>query len=352
MSRTLYANLKNDGKILYPVGLFLTGVASFTISRHDFETGDTMNTRNEWIKLSFINQYKYRFQHRIFGSNNMLLFSKQRSQCESSATSMNLVNQTIYDNRNLTEEQNLSPLSSSSSSTWHYVKMSIPNRFKADHAIFGTLMKGGNIESYTVYKRVPNLSFEMGPHESKSIPHGFNGVTTTYLDDFTSSYIVENGVRCPTSFNSLKTSSLNDKNTKVKMEYNDENELITVTMKVGPKMNGHANIIHGGIISLLFDDTMGFAYEAMATAPTKINNGICKTELSTKNSNAYTASLKVDFRSPLWQKHVENDKIIIRIYHDRTEGRKIYLKGQMTNMDGSIVYAEASSLYIWEKPKK
>ena len=110
----------------------------------------------------------------------------------------------------------------------------------------------------------------------------------------------------------------------------ESQDLVIADIKFGTKVNGHPKIVHGGIISLLFDDIMGFAYGAAIDDFDKV---------------AFTAYIKVDFRAPL----PENTNVLVHISLEKLEGRKIFLKGEMTSIDGSVLYSEAESLYILAK---
>ncbi|KAL7540534.1 hypothetical protein ACHAXR_010731 [Thalassiosira sp. AJA248-18] len=110
-------------------------------------------------------------------------------------------------------------------------------------------------------------------------------------------------------------------------------ELVVVDLKLGDRLNGHGGIVHGGIISLLFDEAMGWAYE-------------CLEEQDGENYSsavtAVTANLTVDFRAPL----LEGSEAVIRVYHNETQGRKIYFSAALESKDGNVVFAEAKSLFI------
>lgn len=145
----------------------------------------------------------------------------------------------------------------------YYERMTPPSRSEASsHVIFGQLLKPDLIERYHVYRRV-----------------------------------------------NVQGSS---------------DEIVVADVRFGSNLDGHTGIVHGGIISLLLDDAMGFAYEAM---------GI---------SMAVTASLTVNYRNPV----PAGATAIVRVHHTRTKGRKVYFDAQVTSPDGSILYAEGSSLYI------
>jgi acyl-coenzyme A thioesterase PaaI-like protein len=78
-------------------------------------------------------------------------------------------------------------------------------------------------------------------------------------------------------------------------------EVIIANISLGNRLNGHTGIVHGGILALLLDDLMGFGF------------------------------------------HVK------RITCEKQEGRKIYFLAQVTSPDSTVLYCEASSLYIIPK---
>jgi len=158
---------------------------------------------------------------------------------------------------------------------YYYMKMNPDDMFEASaldsHAIFGPLLGANLIERFNVYKRVNTL-------QSKEQP--------------------------------------------------ERNEIAVVDIKLGTRLNGHGGVVHGGIISLLFDTALGFAYH------------IC---LSGDNKNiAVTANLKIDFRAPFR----EGSEAVVRVNLDRMEGRKIFFSANLESKDGLVVYAEATSLFI------
>jgi 3'-phosphoadenosine 5'-phosphosulfate synthase len=143
-----------------------------------------------------------------------------------------------------------------------YLRMRVPERGHSEgHAIFGILLGENMIESYDVYRR----------------PDGST----------------------------------------------DENVLLAF-VKLGNKIDGHPGVVHGGILSLIFDDALGFGYEALGV------------------KLAVTANLNVDFRAPV----KAGTTVRVAVQLERKEGRKLYWKAQMTSMDKEILYAEASSLYV------
>jgi len=105
-------------------------------------------------------------------------------------------------------------------------------------------------------------------------------------------------------------------------------ELVVVSLKIGNSLNGHAGIVHGGVISLLFDEAMGYGYDVLRSNDT--------------SQIGFTAMLKVNYRQPTPQ----SSPFLIRVYSSSNEGRKVYLDAEMTNPDGSILYADARALFL------
>lgn len=111
-------------------------------------------------------------------------------------------------------------------------------------------------------------------------------------------------------------------------------EVLLVDIKVGTKLNGNHGIIHGGIISLLFDEAMGWARGIMThpNDPTVIY---------------VTANLTVNFRAPF----MEGSEAVIRVYHENTVNGKVRFSAVLEAHDGGLVYAEAGGLFLPTKSK-
>mmetsp|Transcript_22996 Transcript_22996/g.54580 ORF Transcript_22996/g.54580 Transcript_22996/m.54580 type:complete len:365 (+) Transcript_22996:34-1128(+) len=104
----------------------------------------------------------------------------------------------------------------------------------------------------------------------------------------------------------------------------DDENVIVAFVSFGHRLNGHVGIVHGGILSLVVDDLCGFAFEAIGV------------------QHAVTANLSLNYRSPV----PENTTMKITIQLHKREGRKLYWTVQMTSLDGTRLYVEATSLYI------
>ena len=122
----------------------------------------------------------------------------------------------------------------------------------------------------------------------------------------------------------------------------------------GGKLNGHGEIVHGGVLSLLFDEAMGWACECLRLRDEDdgdddvVDRSIdgpttTPTPPSAPTTAAVTANLTVDFRAPL----PEGSEGVIRVYHHgERDGRKIRFTATLESVDGGVTYAEASSLFV------
>jgi len=149
------------------------------------------------------------------------------------------------------------------------------------HAVFGALLDDGLIERFNVYQRVSATGAKQLEHSASS-----------------------------------------------------KREMVVADIKLGTRLNGHGGIVHGGIVSLLFDEAMGWAHECLE------EEGVLRIDDS--STIAVTANLTVDFRAPFRQ----DSEAVIRVYHEETKGRKIFFSATLESKDGTVLFAEAKSLFI------
>lgn len=161
------------------------------------------------------------------------------------------------------------------------------------HAVFGALFGDGFIERYDVYRR---------------------------LDD------------TETSSNGNETIH--------------KREVIAVDLQIGHRLNGHDKIVHGGILSLLIDEAMGWAsYIGLEHYNSNID-----AQYKPSNTLLVTANLNIDFRAP----YIAGSKAVLRVYLDQelTAGRKMYLVARLESYDGNVTFAEAKSLFLCVSSEK
>lgn len=105
--------------------------------------------------------------------------------------------------------------------------------------------------------------------------------------------------------------------------------VILAKVNFGTHLNGHGGFVHGGIMSLIFDDIMGWGCD----------------QVLPENKTPVTANLNVDFRRPV----PASTKVRLEVVLERWEGRKLFWKARMLDAENTkedILYAEATSLYI------
>lgn len=184
---------------------------------------------------------------------------------------------------------------------YYYVRMN-PNDVERtslldSHALFGALWGEGLIERYNVYRRANILK----PEEEE------NAQAQRHQHQ----------------------------------QQQQPREMAVVDIKLGERLNGHGGIVHGGIVSLLIDEAMGWAWECLRLEEEQQRDGKSD-DYDSSTTTAVTANLTVDFRAPFH----EGSDAVIRVYHGHTIGRKIFFSARLESKDGSVVYAEANSLFV------
>lgn len=168
-----------------------------------------------------------------------------------------------------------------------YDKFEIPPL--RSHAIYGSLLGDGLIESLEIYRK--------------------RGVKKKNRTD----------------------SSTSSSSSSSRQQPSGSAAVVVCDVRIGGRLTGHEGIVHGGIISLLFDEVMGWAYEFSTHG-----------QLAARLVPAFTANLTLNFRSPV------EAGVATRVlaFYEKTEGRKVYISGRMESTDGSVVYADATSVFV------
>ena len=173
------------------------------------------------------------------------------------------------------------------------------------HAVYGSLLRGGLIERFDVYERISSSSRRRRVDDDDDADDG--------------------GRR------------------------DGPLPIVVVRLTLGNGLNGHPGTVHGGILSLLFDEAIGCACECLMRRRRPHGGG----------GAAVTAYLNVSYRRPM----PENATSYIRVYfvdgeedddRERTgndRGRKMRFRATLGSDaddvdDGRILYAEASCLYV------
>ncbi len=102
---------------------------------------------------------------------------------------------------------------------------------------------------------------------------------------------------------------------------------IVCLVEIGDRLCGHPEIVHGGIISAIFDNNFGWWFIAKKERP------------------GFTANLNINFRKPIFANSIG----VIKAKLDRLEGRKLFMSAVWENVKGEL-QADATSLFIRPKP--
>jgi acyl-coenzyme A thioesterase PaaI-like protein len=99
---------------------------------------------------------------------------------------------------------------------------------------------------------------------------------------------------------------------------------------IGPKSGGHPNIVHGGLIAALLDDTFGALF---------LHAGV---------GTGFTANLSVDYKKPLpiASSIVISAKVVKVEQSKNGKSQKVYLEAVLTDMTGKTIYSEAKALFL------
>lgn len=184
-----------------------------------------------------------------------------------------------------------------------------------NHAIFGSLEKPGCIERYNVYRSVEQQPLEDTIQSNKNEDDDDN------VDDT----------------KSVEKKKIIANHQVTKKEEDTKEEILVADIRLGKNLDGHDGIMHGGIISLLFDESFGWGYGAMGAK-------IGKTWGEDGFPLVVTANLNVNYKKPL--RSGKGNDIIIRVFHDKTVGRKVFVSARMESHDGSTLFSEATVLFI------
>ncbi|GFZ47858.1 hypothetical protein JCM24511_05605 [Saitozyma sp. JCM 24511] len=106
----------------------------------------------------------------------------------------------------------------------------------------------------------------------------------------------------------------------------DESEAIGI-VHLGRALCGHDGIIHGGLISTVFDEALA------RIALLNLTSGI-----------GVTANLNVNFRVPC----MADQFVMVRTKLESVQGRKVKVSGTMETLDGEVV-ADATGLFVEPK---
>jgi acyl-coenzyme A thioesterase PaaI-like protein len=116
--------------------------------------------------------------------------------------------------------------------------------------------------------------------------------------------------------------------TRYEIYQKEDQHEIAALVEIGDNLCGHPGLVHGGIISALFDNTLGWLFIAMQQPP------------------AFTANLNVNYRKPM----PSNTTAVIKAHVTNVQGRKIFVNATWER-DGQV-FADATALFITPKPEQ
>jgi acyl-coenzyme A thioesterase PaaI-like protein len=118
---------------------------------------------------------------------------------------------------------------------------------------------------------------------------------------------------------------------------------VRTILEVGPGVNGHPGLAHGGFVATLLDEVFGIliAFKLKAEKEGARNQG-----WETRNLPIFTAYLKTNYKKPVPTPSV----LLCTATFDRREGKKIFVSGTVEDGKG-LVYVTAEALFIESQPK-
>ncbi|KAF2014326.1 hypothetical protein BU24DRAFT_423313 [Aaosphaeria arxii CBS 175.79] len=105
-------------------------------------------------------------------------------------------------------------------------------------------------------------------------------------------------------------------------------------VQLGSDLSGFEDTAHGGVLGALFDESMGACLERF------------RQTVEGRETLLFTANLSVSYRAPVDVPAV----YAIKIWVERREGRKWFVKGELVGEDGKVK-ADAKALWISAKAK-
>jgi acyl-coenzyme A thioesterase PaaI-like protein len=109
--------------------------------------------------------------------------------------------------------------------------------------------------------------------------------------------------------------------------FNKQKGELLCLVHFGTELNGHPQVVHGGITATVFDNSFGWLYAAL------------------KLPIAFTAALTVNYRN----KVSEDSTVILRAKVKEVVGRKMFFIATLHDLQGSLL-ADSTSLFISARP--
>ena len=107
----------------------------------------------------------------------------------------------------------------------------------------------------------------------------------------------------------------------IAMNVQRDGEQAVANVRLGPAFEGAPQRAHGGVTAAIFDDVMGYVLVLLRTP-------------------AYTGRLTVSYRAPV----PVGEDLQVRAWLDRRDGRKLFMRAEMTH-EGTVI-SDAEGLFV------
>lgn len=108
------------------------------------------------------------------------------------------------------------------------------------------------------------------------------------------------------------------------MYVNKETEELLSVITIGKSLNGYPNIVHGGILGLLIDNSFGLLF------------------LNLNKPYSVTANLNINYRNPTYA----GTQVVLHAKIDKVEGRKLFMTASVEDVKTRKVLVESSTLFL------
>lgn len=148
---------------------------------------------------------------------------------------------------------------------------------------------------------------------------------------FISRYHIYHRIPLPPSHPNQEGEEVSSSKGEGVVEANSVPDELVCIIEIGDRLCGHPEIVHGGIISAIFDNSFGWLYM------------ITRDKFQSKT--AFTANLNVNFRKPIYANSIG----MIKVKIEKLEGRKIFMKASWEW--NNEIFADATALFVTPKVK-
>jgi acyl-coenzyme A thioesterase PaaI-like protein len=141
------------------------------------------------------------------------------------------------------------------------------------------------------------------------------------------------------------------------LESAEKIEEVSTLFTFGDGLNGHPDIMHGGIVASILDEAMGILQSANSERDhlRHVAQGMAQGELPPEGGGSFTAYLNLEYKAPV---RTPGSLIVVAKYRKR-EGRKEWIdavlkqhQGPGEDYDGEeVVCARAEGLFVQPRPK-